>query len=613
MAYSFDLINLLIFLRRQGYIERATSVMEIGTQQLAANFAAATDELQEVGRLFGVERPLSLPIPERTHIVHGELQHLDEQAPWSREFWRWLGFDYASIDVDGSPGSIPIDLNFDSVPANAVGKYQLVTNYGTTEHVANQLNAFKIIHELTALGGLMVHELPAQGHVNHGLITYNFNFFFMLSRSNGYKVVLADYRQSPQTYHLPDSILRPIRETNPHHHPKLPEFEIADGSIKMVLQKIYDIPYVPPIDVPPDVETGLSEQQKRRYWTVFEPNAFARLRPNVSAGARIPMNDMEQYREAFAGLKPWSGHVPQGHLADFLGTFTDVRFRPMSGFDRSAVGGGELTTELPKLGGGQNGEGWFEAVNWIAAAKEARERLVMISLGAHYGAQLVGAHHMLRLVNPLPCTLVAVEAEPENFAWISDHMRDNGIDPTAHWLVQKAVSDSEAPVLFPVGAPGVGSNNCFSTNGPDSRQIYADLIIRDADPKAALRSILADNTTGFTQPVHPGLPQMTEVKFISAITLGDLLAPFDRVDFVEADIQQSEILVFPPFMDALRKKVRRIHIGTHSNDVHEDLQSLFADEGWDIVFSFKPNAQYECALGKFELNDGILTVRNPTL
>ncbi len=181
---------------------------------------------------------------------------------------------------------------------------------------------------------------------------------------------------------------------------------------------------------------------------------------------------------------------------------------------------------------------------------------------------------MLQLVNPLPCTLVAVEAEPENFAWISDHMRDNGIDPAAHWLVQKAISDSDAPVLFPVGAPGVGSNNCFSTNRSDSRQIYADLIIRDADPKAALRSIFADNTTGFTQPVHPGLPQMTEIKFVSAITLADLLTPFDRVDFVEADIQQSEIVVFPPFMDALRKKVRRIHIGTHSNDVHDRFAKL---------------------------------------
>ena len=325
------------------------------------------------------------------------------------------------------------------------------------------------------------------------------------------------------------------------------------------------------------------------------------------------MNDMHDYQDAFHGLTPWSGYVPQGFLVDFLGTLTDVKFRIMSGLDRAEVGGGKVTTDLPVLGDGSNGEGWFEAVNWMAAAREARGRFVMMSLGAHYGAQAVGAHRMLQLVNPMPSTLIAVEAEPENYTWISDHMRDNGIDPDVHWLVQMAISDSNEPVLFPVGSPGIGANNCFATNAPNSRRIYADLITRDGDPNAALRSLLVDNTPGFTQPVHPGLPYMTEVKVVSAVTLADLLGPFDRVDFIEADIQQSEIVVFPPFIDALRKKVRRIHIGTHSKDVHWSLHGLFAENGWEIVFSFEGNAQHSCALGDFQLNDGVLTVMNSDL
>ena len=325
------------------------------------------------------------------------------------------------------------------------------------------------------------------------------------------------------------------------------------------------------------------------------------------------MNEMIDYLDAFDHLTPWSGHVPQGYLTDFLGILTDIKFRPTLGLDWSSVGGGNVTTSLPTLGGGENGEGWFEAINWLAAAQEARERFVVISLGAHYGAQLVGAHRMLQLVNPMPSTLVALEAEPENYAWISEHMRDNGIDPNAHWLVPMAISDSPAPVLFPVGAPGTGANNCIATNSPESRRIYADLVIRDGDPNTTLRQLLADNTTGITQAALPGQPYMMEIKVVSALTLEDLLGPFDRVDFIEADIQQSEIVVFPPFIDVLRKKVRRIHIGTHGKDVHASLEKLFADNGWDIVFSFEPNAQHECALGRFELNDGILTVRNPDL
>jgi len=61
----------------------------------------------------------------------------------------------------------------------------------------------------------------------------------------------------------------------------------------------------------------------------------------------------------------------------------------------------------------------------------------------------------------------------------------------------------------------------------------------------------------------------------------------------------------------LRRKVRRIHIGTHGRAVHIALHDLFAKDGWEIVFSFEPNATHESALGTFSTNDGVLTVRNP--
>ena len=100
---------------------------------------------------------------------------------------------------------------------------------------------------------------------------------------------------------------------------------------------------------------------------------------------------------------------------------------------------------------------------------------------------------------------------------------------------------------------------------------------------------------------------------MSAVTLKDILSPFDVVDYLESDIQQSEILVFPPFMQLLKRKVRRIHIGTHGSDVHNTLNTLFEEYGWEIVFTFEPNKTYETALGSFATNDGVLTIRNPHL
>ena len=237
----------------------------------------------------------------------------------------------------------------------------------------------------------------------------------------------------------------------------------------------------------------------------------------------------------------------------------------------------------------------------------------MITLGANYGAQAVGAYRALQTVNPLPYKLVAVEPVPGNIDWIRRHMQNNGIDPDEQWIVPLAITDTIEPVFFPVGAPGVGSNNCYSTNERAARMQYAEEFIASGKSADALRNLLMNNTTGITKQVVSGYDFEAEIKLVSSITLEELLSPFERVDLLEADIQQSEILVFPPFVDLLRRKVRRIHIGTHGGDVHAALHELFADHGWDIVFSFKPNSKFESALGNFETNDGVLTIRNPHL
>lgn len=323
-----------------------------------------------------------------------------------------------------------------------------------------------------------------------------------------------------------------------------------------------------------------------------------------------PMNDLQRFTDAFRGVEPWTGPVPVGYMVDFLGTLTDAKFRVPFGVDPTAVGGRAASTRLPVIG---DGEGWFEAVNWVEAAREARGRYVMMTLGACYAAQAVGAWRALQLLNPMPGKLVAVEPEPENCQWIRRHMRDNGIDPDEQWLVPLALSDRNDPVLFPIGSPGTGAQNCVSTNEATSREIYAREIIAAGRVEDAVRNLLIHNTTGLTKDLVPGSNFMAEIKVVSAVTLADLLGPFERVDYIEVDMQQSEIVVIPPFIDLLKRKVRRIHIGTHGREVHRALHQLFDKQGWEIVFSYEPNATHSSALGAFATNDGVLTVLNPDL
>ncbi len=322
------------------------------------------------------------------------------------------------------------------------------------------------------------------------------------------------------------------------------------------------------------------------------------------------MNDLAKFANIFDGIAPWSGMLPAGFTVDFVGTRIDLKFRTIFPVPDEMVGGKFVQTRLPAM---SDGEGWFEAVNWIEAARAARDRFVMITLGACYGAQAVGSYRTLELVNPMPSKFVAVEGDPENVVWTKQHMRDNGMDPDAHWIVQAAINNTNNPVFFPVGWPGLGIQNCYGTNENIARKIYADEIIAGGRADEAIRNIFLNNSTGIIKNLVPGQNFPGEIKIVSAVTLGDLLGPFEIVDYLESDIQQSEIVVFPPFMDALKRKVRRIHIGTHGFDVHASLLALFEKEGWEIVFNYAPNSQFDTPLGSFSTNDGVLTVRNPAL
>jgi len=362
------------------------------------------------------------------------------------------------------------------------------------------------------------------------------------------------------------------------------------------------------------------------------------------------LNAIALFRDVFDGIVPYAGVPPQGFYPDWLGAMTDVAFRAYQGLSRDGVGGTFVQTRLPGI---EDGEGWFEAVNQVEAAREARGRFVMISLGACYGAQAVGSYLALKAVNPMPCKLVAVEPEPTNLEWTARHFRDNGIDPDEHWLIGAAIGDSNAPTLFPVGAPGSGAQNSMSTNQRDSREIYARALTASGRrAKAALRSLLLDHRTGLKRDLLSGAESdedanlraglilamrrmrgnlaelfskrpdtsaltgepgyfLGDIRLISTVTMQDVLGPFDRVDYLEADIQQSESIVFAPFMDTVSRKVRRIHVGTHGQTVHRNLSALFRCHGWDIVFDYEPNSVHQTPYGTFSLNDGVLSAVNP--
>lgn len=272
MGMGAGVLPLLMTLKRRGYIPNGSAVIEIGAQQLDDSFLGATDDIAAIGRLFGLtSAPPSFAWTgprSDTNVLAG--------APLARDFWTWLGFNYASIDIDGSPGSIPLDLNYDEVPAELVGRYDVVTNFGTTEHVANQLQPFKIIHDLAAAGALMLHVLPAGGMPTHGLVSYNPKFFWLLGRSNGYKIAFMTMGKSAPEG-LPDDLVEFLALYQPQAQSDFAAFRMPATSIVVALQKVFDTPFVAPLDV----STGSTTEHaalRERYWSVLKPDASFQAR-----------------------------------------------------------------------------------------------------------------------------------------------------------------------------------------------------------------------------------------------------------------------------------------------------------------------------------------------
>jgi len=112
------------------------------------------------------------------------------KGAWSQDFYTQLGcIDYKAFDLL-DPRAEACDLNF---PPKGSGEFDLITNFGTTEHVLNQASAFKFIHESLGVGGVALCVLPVAGGRDHGFFNYHPNFFWDLARANNYLIIHFEY------------------------------------------------------------------------------------------------------------------------------------------------------------------------------------------------------------------------------------------------------------------------------------------------------------------------------------------------------------------------------------------------------------------------------------
>jgi len=229
-------------------------------------------------------------------------------------------------------------------------------------------------------------------------------------------------------------------------------------------------------------------------------------------------------------------------------------------------------------------EEYFELVDVVESAVQARGSFCMMELGANFGRWLQMALGALGKLNPSvgDLFLLGVEGEPTHHAWLRQTFLDNGVPEHQYEALYGAVYSHDGSIEFSVGNPAKWRGQAIGTYG-----------------------------THVTTP---------------CFALGTLLAKRPRWDLIDADVQGAEVEVFASCIAELDRRVRKVHIGTHGRAIEKQLRRLFTRNGWIKLWDF-PCAEESATLnaegtrihnvptpfGEVVFNDGVQTWLNPRL
>jgi hypothetical protein len=128
---------------------------------------------------------------------------LEQMCPWAigdfcrvKEVMLSLGVEHVSIDWAGGKNVLVRDLRYPDC-LDGLGQFDLVTNFGTIEHVGDQAGVWGVVDLACKPGGYMIHMLPAEH--NWALYCdyrYTCEFVRELSAQRGYEVVVNEVDKS---------------------------------------------------------------------------------------------------------------------------------------------------------------------------------------------------------------------------------------------------------------------------------------------------------------------------------------------------------------------------------------------------------------------------------
>lgn len=190
---ALTVIDYRIFeaLHRERLLPPRPAVLELGESEWYGDLSPeALEDLIE-----------TLVEPARRDALHRRLDELLEREPRQRTwdlaklfYAAMLDYsDYVAIDLHGTPAALRHDLN---QPVDLGRRFDMVIDGGTAEHVFDVCQFFRTCHDLTRPGGLMLHNNPFRGWLDHGFYNFNPTLYWDLAGANGYDVLMMVYHEA---------------------------------------------------------------------------------------------------------------------------------------------------------------------------------------------------------------------------------------------------------------------------------------------------------------------------------------------------------------------------------------------------------------------------------
>lgn len=233
---------------------------------------------------------------------------------------------------------------------------------------------------------------------------------------------------------------------------------------------------------------------------------------------------------------------------------------------------------------------WFDELNYITADEQmfewitivetilaAEDYYVMVDLGAGYGRWLVNAALLARRFKRVPF-VIGVEAEDTHFCWMKEHLNDNQIAPVEQQLIHAPITGQRRDVPFTIG---------------HANDWYGQAVLPSAD-------------TGF------GHWPNAHVEMRPSIILQDVIGDTPVVDLLDLDIQGMEAEVVSSSIELIERRVKRIHIGTHSRQIEDTLRKVMTAAGWEPRFDYPcGTSNHPTPAGPVDFGDGVQSWINP--